>query len=163
MYLFGLISNPNTPRFERVSFKSEEEKMQLVESLAERITTIYAAFLTADWHANRDQSLPFFDFPKAFPPAEKVENFKTHLKREFIDRLSKGDECYDSIRLRTDNGPEETLASVLEKSDIDWSGYEVYKLFPEKTTTSVSISKERKLIEIRINPKLGSFKQVSKF
>lgn len=133
-----------------ITFESKEEKIQIIESIAERISSIYITFLTADWHANRDKSLVFFDFPKAFPPIEKVEKFKVNLKNEIVKELNKGDEDYDDVNLSTDYGPEKLLATVLKESDVSSQDYQLYKLFPVKTLTRIQTWNQLKKIEIRM-------------
>ena len=72
-----------------ISFENEEEKNQMLEFVSERISSIYAAFLRADWHATRDKDLRFFSFPHVFPLEEKVERFKVNLKHTIIKELNK--------------------------------------------------------------------------
>jgi hypothetical protein len=151
MNFINKIPTTITRYVESIPFENEEEKIQIIESIAERISSIYAAFLTSDCHVNRNRSLSFFDFPKVFPPTEKVKEFKVNLKNTIVEKLKKRDEDRDNVYLSTNHAPEQLLATVLEKSDIS-EDYELYKLFPKKTSTKILSSNKFKKIEIWMTP-----------
>lgn len=47
-----------------ITYSDEEEKQCLIEAVAERLSSIYAAFLTAQGHEKRNEKLRFSFFPK---------------------------------------------------------------------------------------------------
>lgn len=148
MNLINTLPITLAPFNEIIPFEGEEEKMQLIASVADRVSSIYAAFLTAEWHAKRDNSLSFDGFPQKFPPAERVEVFKLNLKNAMIRELNKGDENYDQVHLSTDIVPEKLLLTVLEESGISLKDYRLNQLFSIKTGTRIQTWNSFKQIRI---------------
>lgn len=131
----------------RIVFKSPDERSQIIEFLAERVSTIYSAFLTADWHAKRSENLRFIGFPTKFPSTEIVEKFKIGLKNAIVTALSQKEDTYDSIHLSTDNGPETELSDVLKKNGVSL-GYVTQFPFPSSTSTRIVAWNTRQIIDI---------------
>ena len=52
------------PSFTQVlTYNNEEEAQRMIEDIAVRIASIYAAFLTLARHQNRSKELKFYGFP----------------------------------------------------------------------------------------------------
>lgn len=109
------------------------------------MSSIYATFLTSSGHQTRSSKLKFHSYPDKFPSQDTVTTFKQNLKNAIVGELNKGDDIYDEIDLSTDNAPEGILDQVLEDSGISFRNFSVHKLFPIKTSTSISKYSTRRI------------------
>ncbi len=126
-----------------------EEEGQLIEFLAERVSTIYASFLTLEGVKNRHPKVCFnFSLPEKFPPEGRVIQFKNNLKTFMIRELTKPSEYGNDVRLETDLAPHGILDEILAAQSISWKEYDLFKFFPEKGT--IKIIKQNKKLTILI-------------
>lgn len=148
MYELSRLPKTLVRHSQKIKFKNKEEAYQLIKGIAERVSDIYASFLT--FGCNHDSHLVFFGIPIQFPQEEKVRLFKDNLKNTIIKKLCDTIEEAetDSIRLSTDYAPEHLLDDVLTISKISFHDYELHKLFPIKTSTRIWVCTSRKRIEI---------------
>jgi HAD domain in Swiss Army Knife RNA repair proteins len=148
---------PSTIKYylKEFSYKNLDDALVIINGLAKRVSEIYASFLTSSGHQNRDTThLHFFYFPETFPPTERVDLFKTNLSNTITRTLYKmvQDNEPAFIRLSTDLVPEKLLNKELERSEISSTCYDLYKLFPEITSTSISSDLKNRKIRISIIP-----------
>lgn len=108
------------------------DKKDVASSLAERIASLYADFLTVSYHVNRSPKLNFNSFPNLFPNRDEVVQFHRDLKDTLIQTLT-ADKTPHKIELRTGRCPLDSLADILEKNGITSAKYPCYALFPEMT------------------------------
>jgi hypothetical protein len=134
-------------------FNDEVGKDQIVNLIANKVSSLYADCLKHEWHSKRSEENPdlkFCGFPSEFPSAKEVELFENKLNDRIIEKLNEGDEDYDRVYLSTDYAPEKLLSDVLQESKISWRNYDLNKLFPVKTSTTINVWNTAKKIEVRM-------------
>jgi hypothetical protein len=92
--------------------------------------------------------LNFFRFPDAFPPKEVVETFRINLNNRIIRNLNLKRLGFDLVELSTNYVPEDLLSTVLDESGIFHKDYQLERLFPPKTATTIRVIHDSK--EIRV-------------
>ena len=141
----------NTPYVTKICYEDEEEKLDLINHLAERISTIYATFLTQEGYEKRSKQLFFYQAPRTFPDQEKVEKFKDTLKSFVSTQLKHQVKNTDFLTLETDAGPMRILGKILDDCGILPDKYDLHCYFPVKLTTSICLLKQYREIRVHIS------------
>lgn len=136
-----------TPYKESITFASEE-RAGTIQMIAERISSIYAEFLTLNKHKQRDQTLVFHDFPEKFPSEESMVEFREALKQAIISKINKG---HREIFLTTLKSPQGLLKKVILKLP-SLNEYPIDKFFPQNAGTTLEYLHLENTFIIRIDP-----------
>jgi hypothetical protein len=132
---------------ETIKFSNPEEKQKLIVCIADKVASIYAAFLTKEGTEKRSKELVFNRIPTEFPSKEIVAKFHANLSDDLIKNLNGKKEKYE---LSTDYAPEGSLEEILKSSGIDVPKYQSGYYFPWKTVTKIIINSEESNLKIKM-------------
>lgn len=158
MDLVNTVPTSAVPEYrEGISFKTDTEKTQFIETIVDRIVKMYANFLKKEWHQTKDKNLSFDRTSiSKFPSEKEVLAFENRLKEKMIQVLSKEGNGHPDVSLSTDIAPTQLLQEVLTEAGVGCE-YDLYLLFPTKTKTRIECNTVNKTISVSINMKNSKF------
>jgi glutathione synthase/RimK-type ligase-like ATP-grasp enzyme len=141
-----------------VSYRDEEEQKQAIAVIAETLSSIYASFLTLEYHQKRSKDLEFVGMPTHFPEQKVVALFRAKLKEIIVFKLNFREQFHppylSQIYLSTGYRPEGYLNDVLVESGINPYHYILERYFPKLTSTIVTRRSDRKTILVETSNQL---------
>lgn len=134
-------------------YKDHHEVFEILKGVSERISTIYADFLTPTANRNQKQ-LGFMGTPNKYPEAECVKKFKNILAENIFNKLYHSIEARkrESVYLSTDYAPQELLGELLTSCGISFNQYDLFKIFPIKTGTTIGVYPKDNRIDVSMTP-----------
>ncbi|MDP1880913.1 MAG: hypothetical protein Q8K60_08240 [Parachlamydiaceae bacterium] len=142
----------------KLSYESEEEKIQIIHMIADRISSIYTAFLTPDWHFNHKKTNKCLSFsrgldftqPQQFPSKENVKKFQINLNETIVNELTKENIFGSRIYLSTSS---EGLLDYVFKKNVSHENYlNSFLFFPIKTGLDIEVFCKK--ITIKMTPSI---------
>ena len=128
-------------------YTDTEERQEIINALAERISTLYASFLIEIDPSKRSTAVCFNDYPRSFPPPEKVRQFKDGVKTVICTCFAPPKDFY-ILKLDTDNGAG-NVGNIMNDCEIGvYQGFDVHYYFPVKTEICIHQISELNTISV---------------
>jgi hypothetical protein len=140
----------------KIPYATRDEMEEIVTTIAQKISHLYARLLTSEGHAERNKKLGFTDYPSSFPSNKEVNFFEAQLTQEIIDGLFSNSSLKRAdIKLTTDYWPEKLLLNILNNCNISSKTYyhDFRKYFPWKTCTKITLDFKSQILKIDMCPR----------